>query len=86
MHLNQYHGNVLAHLIFLHDKYIYWNKKKTVLFSYQKYADKIVVLGDPIGEKEDFQEAIEEFAEISDLHGYTPVFYQVSEGMLPSLP
>ncbi|MBU8878443.1 bifunctional lysylphosphatidylglycerol flippase/synthetase MprF [Bacillus sp. FJAT-29790] len=84
-HINKYNGNVLTHLIFLHDKYIFWNNKKNVLFSFQKYADKLVVLGDPIGEKADFLSAIEEFQQISDLHGFTPVYYEVSNGMLPTL-
>lgn len=84
-HLTKYKGKVLSHLIFLHDKYIFWNNKKNVLIAYQKYADKLVILGDPIGEKSDLLAAIEEFLEISDLYGYTPVFYQVSDDMLPFL-
>lgn len=84
-HINKYHGHVLTHLIFLHDKYVFWNQKNNVLFSFQKYADKIVILGDPIGEKSEFSSAIEELLYISDLHGYTPVFYQVSNHMLPLL-
>jgi phosphatidylglycerol lysyltransferase len=84
-HLTKYKGKVLSHLIFLHDKYIFWNSKKNVLISYQKYADKLVILGDPIGEKSELKSAIEEFQEISDLYGYTPVFYQVSDEMLPYL-
>ncbi len=83
-HLHQYGGSTLAHLIFLHDKYVYWNKKGTVLFSYQKYANKIVVLGNPLGEKDDLIDAIEEFAEKADLYGYTPVYYEVSQSLLPS--
>ncbi|MDM5331431.1 phosphatidylglycerol lysyltransferase domain-containing protein [Neobacillus sp. CF12] len=84
-HLNTYHGKVLSHLIFLHDKYIFWNSKKNVLISFQQYADKLVILGDPIGEKSELSHAIEEFQEISDRYGYTPVFYQVSDDMLPYL-
>jgi len=81
-HLEHYNGTVLTHLIFLHDKYIYWNQKDTVMFAYQVYADKLVVLGDPIGDRDDLPLAIEEFRETADLHGYTPVFYEVSEKML----
>lgn len=83
-HLQQYGGSTLAHLIFLHDKYVFWNQKETVLFSYQKYANKMVVLGNPIGEKEDLIDAIEELAEKADLYGYTPVYYEVSQSLLPS--
>jgi phosphatidylglycerol lysyltransferase len=84
-HLTKYQGKVLSHLIFLHDKLIFWNSKKNVLLSYQQYADKLVILGDPIGEKNELSNAIEEFQEIADLHGFTPVFYQVSDDMLPYL-
>jgi phosphatidylglycerol lysyltransferase len=84
-HLSKYQGKVLSHLIFLHDKFIFWNSKKNVLISFQKYADKLVILGDPIGEKYELSNAIEEFQEIADLHGFTPVFYQVSDEMLPYL-
>ncbi|MCM2982545.1 bifunctional lysylphosphatidylglycerol flippase/synthetase MprF [Niallia circulans] len=84
-HIEKYNGNVLTHLIFLHDKFIFWNNKKSVLFSYQKYVDKLVILGDPIGEKADFPLAIEEFQQIADLHGYTLTFYEISEKMFPYL-
>jgi phosphatidylglycerol lysyltransferase len=84
-HIHKYNGNVLTHLIFLHDKYVFWNSKDNVLFSFQKFADKIVVLGDLTGEKSEFPHAIEEFLIISDLYGYTPVFYENSNDMLPIL-
>lgn len=84
-HLNHYNAREAAHLIFLHDKYIFWNRKKNVLFMYQQYADKLIVLGDPIGEKTDIASAIQEFHELSDLYGYTPVFYQVTDEMLSYL-
>ncbi|MFJ7725268.1 bifunctional lysylphosphatidylglycerol flippase/synthetase MprF [Neobacillus sp. NPDC097160] len=84
-HLDHYNGTVLTHLIFLHDKYIYWNQKDNVMFAYQVYADKLVVLGDPLGDRVELPLAIEEFRETADLHGYTPVFYEVSEKMLPFL-
>jgi len=84
-HLTKYRGKVLSHLIFLHDKYISWNSQKNVLIPFQRFADKLVILGDPIGEKKELSNAIEEFQEIADLYGFTPVFYQVSDEMLPYL-
>ncbi|MBO0958371.1 bifunctional lysylphosphatidylglycerol flippase/synthetase MprF [Neobacillus sp. MM2021_6] len=84
-HFTKYKGKVLSHLIFLHDKYIFWNSGKNVLIPFQKYADKLVILGDPVGEKKELSNAIEEFQELADLYGYTPVFYQVSDEMLPYL-
>ncbi len=84
-HLEKYNGTTLAHLIFLHDKYIFWNKDKDVLFIYETYADKLVVLGDPVGEEKSFVKAVEELYESADIYGYTPVFYQTSRNMLPIL-
>jgi phosphatidylglycerol lysyltransferase len=84
-HLNTYYGKSLSHLQLLDDKYIYWNNKKTVLIPFQQYADKLVILGDLIGDNDELSSAIEEFQEQADRFGYTPVFYQVSDDMLPYL-
>ncbi|MCZ2258118.1 bifunctional lysylphosphatidylglycerol flippase/synthetase MprF [Sporosarcina sp. G11-34] len=84
-HLGKYGGTELSHLIFTNDKYIFWNEEKTVLFSYQTYADKIVVLGNPVGKKDDFSSAIEKLLETADLYGYTPVYYEVSREFIPYL-
>ncbi|WHZ01342.1 phosphatidylglycerol lysyltransferase domain-containing protein [Neobacillus sp. YX16] len=84
-HLNTYYGKSLSHLQLLDDKYIYWNSKKTVLIPFQQYADKLVILGDLIGDNDELSGAIEEFQEQADRYGYTPVFYQVSDDMLPYL-
>ena len=84
-HLNTYYGKSVSHLLLLDDKYIYWNSKKNVLIPFQQYADKLVILGDLIGDNGEFSNAIEEFQEQADRYGYTPVFYQVSDDMLPYL-
>ncbi|KOS62447.1 bifunctional lysylphosphatidylglycerol flippase/synthetase MprF [Lysinibacillus agricola] len=84
-HLMTYKGTEYSHLIFLHDKFVHWNEKGTVLFSYQIYADKIVVLGDPVGNESDFLSAIQEFLELADKHGYTPVFYEINNKIFSSL-
>lgn len=85
LHLNKYGGKELSHLIFLHDKYVYWNKENTVLFPYQVIADKLVVLGDLVGEKKDFKKAIEEFMTFADYYGYTPIFYEISDQFVSCL-
>ncbi|WP_286228865.1 bifunctional lysylphosphatidylglycerol flippase/synthetase MprF [Neobacillus mesonae] len=84
-HFQKYKGKALSHLILLHDKYIFWNSKRNILMAFQPYADKLVILGEPVGEKSEVSNAIAEFQEIADLYGYTPVFYQVGEKMLPLL-
>lgn len=84
-HLQKYGGTVLSHLIFLHDKMIYWSRSGNVLFAFQKYADKLVVLGNPVGDHREFHDCIEEFHDVANLYGYTPVYYEVTKEMLPML-
>ncbi|MFJ8066958.1 bifunctional lysylphosphatidylglycerol flippase/synthetase MprF [Psychrobacillus sp. NPDC096426] len=84
-HLERYEGTVSSHLIFLHDKYIYWNHSKTVMLAFQKYSDKLIVLGDLVGEKKDILQAMEEFHDRANVYGYTPVYYQVTSRMFPYL-
>ncbi|WP_077212051.1 phosphatidylglycerol lysyltransferase domain-containing protein [Bacillus dakarensis] len=44
-------GNHASHLIFLQDKELFWTKDRNMLFVYKRFANKLVVLGDPIGEE-----------------------------------
>lgn len=45
-----------------------------MLFQYDISGDKVIVLGNPVGNKENFFEGIQEFLEFADLYGYTLVF------------
>jgi phosphatidylglycerol lysyltransferase len=72
-------GHFLSHLMFLNDKYGYWAVNKAVYFSFQKMAGRIIVLGDPIGHKHSFDNAIEELEGKCERHRVkSPIFYQVS--------
>lgn len=84
-HLKHYGGTELSHLIFLHDKYLFWAQDDTVLFIFQPYADKLVILGDPIGDQSRIYPAIEELLNYADRYGYTLVFYQVNSNSLAYL-
>ncbi|MBM7691350.1 phosphatidylglycerol lysyltransferase [Peribacillus deserti] len=84
-HLLTFGGNAFSHLLFLNDKYIFWNKEGNVLFAFQPYADKLVILGDPVGDRNHFSAAMDEFQEKADRAGLALVFYQVSSDMLPLL-
>ncbi|SDJ77194.1 phosphatidylglycerol lysyltransferase domain-containing protein [Sediminibacillus albus] len=76
--LNTYKGNHLSHLLFLEDKNLFWAKENKVLIAYQQVANRLVVLGDPIGERTYFQEAIKEFEQYADRKKSKAVYYQVS--------
>lgn len=66
--ISKYGGSNVAHYIFLNDKYVYVNNKKDVVFQYEISSDKIIILGEPIGNKISFFEAIEEFLDLTDLY------------------
>jgi phosphatidylglycerol lysyltransferase len=79
--LETYGGNSESHLVFLKDKrvYFYQNKKgeDTVYLQFQAFRDKLVVMGDPVGKDEDFNDCLTQFVTESDLYGYEPIFYEV---------
>ena len=71
-------GNHLTHLAFLKDKEVFWTKDETVFIVYRQIANKLVVLGDPIGSEDNIGNSIKEFCEYSNSRGLKPVFYQIS--------
>ncbi|MBW7452727.1 bifunctional lysylphosphatidylglycerol flippase/synthetase MprF [Paenibacillus sepulcri] len=76
-------GNLLTHLLFTGDKNFFWASNERVLLPYSIIRNKLVVLGDPIGEKESISEAIQECQRFADLYDLSVVFYQVSPDYLP---
>lgn len=84
-HIARYGGEEAFRIAEHEEQCLYWNGKKTVLFPYRFSADKLIVLGDLIGEKTHFKEAVEEFIDFADEYGYTPVFYEVSDKFIPYL-
>ena len=71
-------GNHVSHLIFLKDKEVFWTKNHNVLLTYKQIGNKLIVLGDPIGEEENIKDSIKEFCEYSKSKGLKPIFYQIS--------
>ncbi|WP_373206019.1 bifunctional lysylphosphatidylglycerol flippase/synthetase MprF [Clostridium tertium] len=83
--ISKYGGTNVAHYIYLNDKYVYVNNKEDVVFQYEISSDKIIVLGEPIGNEESFFEAIEEFLDLTDLYGYTVAFTGIGDEIMPIL-
>ncbi|UFU00778.1 phosphatidylglycerol lysyltransferase domain-containing protein [Radiobacillus kanasensis] len=75
-------GNHVSHLFFLNDKEVYWAQRQTVLIVYKKIANKLVVLGDPIGPDASIPDAIREFHQYCEYQGLKPIFYQVSPAFM----
>ncbi|WP_163652573.1 bifunctional lysylphosphatidylglycerol flippase/synthetase MprF [Listeria sp. PSOL-1] len=84
-HLAKWGGNEVSHTIFLRDKLLFWGQDGNVLFAFRLIADKMVIMGEPIGDLSRQEEAIYEVLETADKFGYRPVFYEVKGGMLPYL-
>lgn len=76
-------GSYLSHLIYLKDKHLYWAQSQKVLIAFEARHNVIIALGDPIGNEEYFDEALDEFHNFVDEYGYKMVFYEVGEKFLP---
>lgn len=72
-----YGGNIFSHLFYLKDKNLFFNKDKNVMIMYRPYKNKIFVLGDPVGDRDFFEEAIDEFIEFAEAYSMRVVFYEV---------
>ncbi len=75
--IKQYGGNIFSHLFYLKDKNIFFNKSENVMLMYRPFKNKIFVLGDPIGDRDYFEEAIDEFIEFAEDYNMKVVFYEV---------
>ena len=83
--IETYGGSRLAHYVFVGDKYVYINKNEDVFFQYQISGDKIIILGNPVGNKDSFFDGIEEFLELADLYGYSLVFSGIDSDIITYL-
>lgn len=84
-HFATYGGNDVSHLVHLRDKYIFWSSDNKLMFIYRTYADKMVIMGNPIGDLSYTQTAVEELMIRADQFGYRPVFYEIDEAMIAML-
>ncbi len=86
--LTTYGGNPDSQLVFLKDKEVFiYNdgEEDTVYFQLATFNNKLLVMGDPSGKKEDFEAATEALIQEADLYNYLPVFYETSEEMVMTL-
>ncbi|MCC2930446.1 bifunctional lysylphosphatidylglycerol flippase/synthetase MprF [Bacillus sp. LBG-1-113] len=75
--LNDKGGNALSHLGFLGDKRFYFSSDGNALLLFGKIARRLVVLGDPSGQKESFPLVLEEFLNEAHQKGFSVLFYQI---------
>lgn len=75
--LQTYGGSSLSHLGLLGDKKVYITENQKAAFVYRKQGNKLVVLGDSIGENS--VENLIEFEKYSKSMNCIPCFYQINE-------
>lgn len=80
--LEKYKGNILTHLIYLEDKHLFWSGEDEFLIQFEVGYNKVVVLGDPMGNPAYMEKGLAEFLRFIDSYGYKSIFYQVSEDNL----
>lgn len=80
--LDKYPGNIMTHLLFLGDKKLFFAQDGNVVIGYSRIRDKVIVLGDPIGETSRFGDALLEFMRFMDVYGLKVVLYEVSHEFL----
>ena len=74
--------NLNASLAFLDDKLLYYyieNEKDLVAFQFALEDGKVIVMGDPIGPKEYFPKAINEFIKEAESKNLIPLFYEIGQ-------
>ena len=82
--IRQFGGNEVSHLAFLRDKHLYFYREgdeDQLLILFRQRADKLLVMGEPIGNQEKLAPALKQFMHDADLAGLRPVFYEISESL-----
>ena len=76
--LDEYGGNEFSHLVYLNDKNVFFDKTNTVMIMYRPVQNSVIVLGDPIGKKENFVEAINDFIIYCNEYHMNVCFYEIN--------
>lgn len=80
--INKYGGNEISHLAFMRDKQIYFyseHHKDQLFFMFQRKANKIIVMGQPVGNQAKVSHAVDQFMDDADKAGFSLIFYEVGE-------
>lgn len=65
----------------MRDKNTYFyrvDEEDKLFFMYKKMADKLIIMGGPIGDQQYLRPALEQFMQEADVYGYRLVFYEIS--------
>ena len=76
-------GGIEANLALLGDKALLFNEHRDAFIMYGIESRSWVALGDPVGPEREREELVWQFRELCDRHGGWPVFYEISQDLLP---
>lgn len=79
--IDKYGGSETSHLAFLRDKALYYyqeNQQDQLFFMYRRKYDRLVVMGDPVGNQAVLRPAFRQFIREADQYDYQIIFYEVS--------
>lgn len=82
--IDQFGGSETSHLAFLRDKNIYFYQQDgqdQLFIMYRRKYDRLVVMGDPVGNQAVLRDAIRKFVRTADEYDYEIVFYEVSSDL-----
>ncbi|ALV21823.1 bifunctional lysylphosphatidylglycerol flippase/synthetase MprF [Carnobacterium antarcticum] len=75
--IKKYPANEYTHLFYLKDKNVFYNSLNDVLFLYRPTGKYLLVLGDPIGNPEHFEDAVDELLRTAQKYNMSVNFYEV---------
>ncbi|MEJ6400223.1 bifunctional lysylphosphatidylglycerol flippase/synthetase MprF [Nicoliella lavandulae] len=80
--IDEFGGNEVSHLAFVRDKQIYFyqeDDQDQVFFMFKRKANKLIIMGEPVGNQAMVSKAIDQFMLDADQIGLSLVFYEVGE-------
>ncbi len=86
--LRAYGGDMDAGLVFLGDKDLYWYQvdgEDVCALQLRTAQDRVIVMGEPMGDKAHMDDCVREFIREVDVLGYEAVFYEVSRELIMKL-
>ncbi|MCX2454479.1 bifunctional lysylphosphatidylglycerol flippase/synthetase MprF [Lacticaseibacillus nasuensis] len=86
--VDRFGGNAVSHLALLPDRELRFYQvdgEDSVMFQFRKKADKLIILGEPVGDAAALIPAIRDFIRAADAQDLSLVFYEISETLTMQL-
>ncbi|AUJ33154.1 bifunctional lysylphosphatidylglycerol flippase/synthetase MprF [Liquorilactobacillus nagelii] len=79
--IEKYGGNETSHLVYLKDKCLFFyqdNGEDQLFLMYRHKANKLIIMGEPVGNRKYLNEAVSQLLQLADLENCQLVFYEVN--------